>query len=169
MEVADAGTEEQAADQAEHGIAEVAVQKRHGAGRDAAGEAVAHDEVAAVPQLRHERVEAGEIVAVVGVADDDETAPCRRDAGPQRRAIAALRHRDDAGAARQRIFHRAVGRAVVGDQDLAGDAGAGEVVARLADAGGDRLGFIEARHQDGELDGAGLAAATRPPRLRMVA
>jgi hypothetical protein len=163
MEVADAGTEEHAADQAEHGVAEVAMQERHGAGRDAAGEAIAHDEVAAAPQLRQERIEAGEIIAVVGVADDDEPPACRRDAGAERGAIAALRHRDDAGAAGQGIFDRAVGRAVVGDQDLAGDAGTGEVVGRLADTGGDRFGLVEARHQDGEFDVATLRCSPGRP------
>ena len=72
---------EQPADAAEHRIAEITVQERHGAGRDAALEAVAHDQIAAVAQFRHEGLQAGKIVAVVGVAHDDETAPRRRDAG----------------------------------------------------------------------------------------
>ena len=163
MEIADAGAEEHPPDQAEHGIAEIAVQERHGAGRDAAGKAVAHHEVGAFAQLGEKQLEAGEIVAVVGVAHDDEAAARRGDPGPQRRAVAALGHRDDAGAARQRIFHRAVARAVVRDQDFAGDAGAGEEAMRLVDAGGDGLGLVEARHQDGELDVA--ACSLRDGRL----
>ena len=156
VEIADAGAEEHPPDQAEHGIAEIAVQERHGARRDAAGEAVAHHEVGAVAQPRQKQLEAGEVVAVVGVAHDDVAAARRRDPGPQRRPVAALGDGDDARAARQRIFHRSVARAVVGDQDFAGDAGAGEEALGLVDAGRDGLGLVEAGHQDRQLDVAAL-------------
>ena len=59
------------------GIAEIAVQGRHRAGRDAALEAVAHDEVGAGAQLVDERHRGGEVVAVVGVAHDDVAARAR--------------------------------------------------------------------------------------------
>src|SRR5581483_10648280 len=48
VEVADGRVEEPAADEAEHRVAEISVQRRHGAGADAAAEAIAHDEIGAV-------------------------------------------------------------------------------------------------------------------------
>ena len=57
----------------------------HGARLDAAGEAVAHDEVVAAAQRVDERAEVGEVVAVVGVAHDDE-APARPRRCPPRSA-----------------------------------------------------------------------------------
>ena len=65
MEIAARAAEEQAADRAEHRVAEIAVQRRHGARRDAAEEPVAHDELVAGPQLLDEPVETAEIIAVV--------------------------------------------------------------------------------------------------------
>ena len=51
MEVADGGAEEKPSDEGEDRVAEIAVQRRHGLLRDAAGEAVAHHEVVAVAEL----------------------------------------------------------------------------------------------------------------------
>ena len=56
------------------------MQRRHGAGRDATFESVAHDKVATVAQLFDERHERGEIVAVIGIPHDDEPPARRRDA-----------------------------------------------------------------------------------------
>ena len=114
--------EEQPAEKAQHRIAEIAVQRRHGAGLDAAREAIAHDQFGAVAQPRHEGVERGEIIAVVGVAHDDVAAAGRGDAAEQRRAVALCGDRHDARAERVGDLLRAVGAAIVGDQHLAGDA-----------------------------------------------
>ena len=92
------------------------MERRHGAGGDAAGEAVAHDELVAGAQRGDEGVEIGEIVAVVGVAHDDVLAAGRLDAAGEGRAVAADRDRDDAGAFGGRDRLAAVGRAVVGDE-----------------------------------------------------
>ena len=73
----------------------------------------------------------------------------------QRRAIAALGDRHQARAHAVGDLARAVGAAIVGDQHLAGDARAGQETLRLEDAGRQRLGLVEARHQDGELDRVG--------------
>ena len=51
VEVADLAAEEQPADEGEHRVAEVAVQRRHRARLDAALEAVAHHQVGALAQL----------------------------------------------------------------------------------------------------------------------
>ena len=55
----------------------------------------------------------------------------------------------------QRLGHalRAVGRAVVGDQHLAGNAGAAQEAHRLHDADLDGLRLVQARHHDGQFDG----------------
>ena len=81
--------EEEPAEEAQHRIAEIAVERRHGAGRDAAREAVAHHELVAGAQRCDEGIEIGEVVAVVGVAHDDVAAARRVDAAGERRAVAA--------------------------------------------------------------------------------
>ena len=132
MEVADRAAEEQPAEPGQHGVAEIPVQRRHGAGRDAALEAVAHDEIVAFPKPLDEGVEAGEVVAVVGVAHDDDSGRarprCRRRGG----AVAALGNSDDAGTEALGDLWRAVGAAIVGDEHLARDAGALEIARRLS-------------------------------------
>src|SRR3546814_18125245 len=52
----------------------------HRAGFDPALEAIAHHEVGAAAQSLDERFEILEVVAVVGVTHDDETAACGLDA-----------------------------------------------------------------------------------------
>jgi len=152
MEIAGADAEEQAAEIAEHRVAEITVQHRHGAGLDAAPETVAHHQLRPVAQARHEGVERAEIVAVVGVAHDDEAATGGGDAAQQGSSVTLLRDRHDARAHPARDLLRAVGAAVVGDQHLARDTGALEETLRLADAGGERLGLVEAGHQDGQFE-----------------
>ena len=137
------------------------MEEGHGAGRDAALEPVAHDQVGAVAQTLDQTVQAFEIIAVVGVAHDHEAAARRADPTDQRRAVAALRNGDDTGA--QGFGHglRTVGRAVVGDQHLAGDAAASQVAQGLADADFDRLRLVQAGHQYGQFKRRGLNAADR--------
>ena len=57
VEVADVGVEEQPAEEGQRGVADVAVQRWHGAVVDAAGETVAHHQVGAPAQRGEERVE----------------------------------------------------------------------------------------------------------------
>ena len=57
MEIAARAAEEDAADGGQHRVAEIAVQRRHRAGLDAAVETVAHHQVVAVAQLLDEAVE----------------------------------------------------------------------------------------------------------------
>jgi hypothetical protein len=102
VEVADRALEEQSADAAQDGIAKVLMQPWHGAGRDAALEPVAHDELGAPAQLRHEWTQVGKVVAVVGVAHDHVTATGGANSGLQRSAVAALRYAQHARAVRCR-------------------------------------------------------------------
>ena len=122
------------------------MQRRHGPGRDASLEAIADNEVATVSQLFDERHERGEVVAVVGIGHDDEPPARRRDPSHERAAVALGLDRHDARAPGLGDGLRAVCAAVVGDDDLAGDAVVGEAGAGFLDADGERLGLVEARH-----------------------
>ena len=126
------------------------MQRRHGAGRDAAFESVAHDEVATVTQLFDERHERGEVVAVIGIPHDDEPPARRRDPSHERASVALGLDRHDARPPGLGDGLRAVGAAVVGDDDLAGDTVVGEAGAGFLDADGERLGLVEARHHHAE-------------------
>ena len=153
MEVAHRGPEQKPANEAQHRIAQIAMQRRHGARTDAALEAVAHDQRIARAQLLQETLETAEVVAVVGVAHDDVAAARRGDAGDERRAVAALLDRDHARAGLGRERARVVARAVVRDEYFAVDAGALEEAARLLYAPADRGRLVQARHEDRELRG----------------
>jgi hypothetical protein len=63
------------------------------------------------------------------------------------------------------ISLRAVGAAIVGDQDFALDSRAVEIVACLADAGRESFGLVQARHQDGQLEVAGCLAFEFGPQM----
>jgi len=161
VEVADAAAEEHPPEERQHGVAEVAVQRGHGVARDPALEPVAHHELVAGAQAFHERADRGEVVAAVGVGHDDVAAARRLDAAHQRGAVPLLRDLDDARAGLLGERLRAVGAAVVGDEDLARGAGVREAGERGAYAGGDRLRLVEARHEHRDLDG-GLGHAGSP-------
>ena len=123
VEVADRDLEEQPADQREHRVAEVAVQRRHRTRRDAALEPVAHHQVGArraAPATN--AADVVECVAVVGVGHQHEPAAGGLDAAAQRGAVAAPRIGDHPGALGPGDLPGSVVRAVVGDQHLADDA-----------------------------------------------
>ncbi|KAK0332132.1 hypothetical protein LTR94_026128, partial [Friedmanniomyces endolithicus] len=166
VKIADRDAEEQPPDRRQHGIAEIAMQQRHRAGQDAALEPVAHHQLSAIAQCRDKGGKVAEVGAVVGIAHDD-VAPARGvDAAAQCPALARDRRMNDARARRLRDRDRPVGTAVVGHQHLARDAGTFEIANRLADAGRNRLGFVEARDQDRELDrGRGAVHRVRPSAL----
>src|SRR6266480_1045975 len=91
MEVADRRAEQQAPYEAEHRVAEIAMQQRHGALADAALEPVAHDQGVAFAQPCNKALQPTEVIAVVRVAHDDITAARGGDASGKRRPITALR------------------------------------------------------------------------------
>ena len=140
------------------------MQQRHGALLDAALEAVAHHEAMAGTQLFDEAFQPGEIVAVVRVPHDDVAAARRGDSARQRCAVAALGNLHEASPCSLRQSLRAVARAVVGDQHLAGNSRALEEAARLGDAGGHRGCLVEAGHENRQLDHA--SAPRRPQKKR---
>ena len=151
VEVADLAAEEQPADEAEHRVAEVLVQRRHRPGRDPAPEAVAHHQVRALAQFVNERHQVGEIVAVVGVAHDHVFAVGGDDPAHQGVAVTLVadRYHPGAGAGGQPLT--AVGAAVIGDQHLAADTAFGQESNSLADARRHGLCLVEARHDHGQL------------------
>src|SRR4029450_13635370 len=102
VEVTDRNREEKAPEEAQHGIAEPAVQEGHRAVLDAAREAVSHDEIGATAKRGNERLEVREVVAAVGVAGDDERAACGANAALQRPAVTPLGDPNDTRAARER-------------------------------------------------------------------
>ena len=152
MEVADGGFEKPAAHEAEDRVAEVAMQERHGSGSDAAGEAVAHDEVGAIAQFGEETWDVREVVAVVGVGHEDVLAARCGDAGVERCAVSASGHENETCAVRGCDGLRAVGGTVVGDDDFAGDVVVAEYGDRFIDTRGERLRLVEAGHHYGEFD-----------------
>src|SRR5580692_10818703 len=139
MEIPAWAVEKHAADGRQHGVAEIAVQRRHRARLDATPEAIAHDQRMTVAQLRDKRIDLAEIVAVVGIAHDHEPASCRADASQKGAAVAFGVDGYDASACRYRDYLRPVGAAVVSDQHLAFDAGAPQKMHGLCDAGRQRL------------------------------
>jgi len=152
VEIAHRKAEEQASQEAEHRVAQILVEERHGTRRDAAGEAVADDDVGAAAQLVYKETEVGEIVAVVGVAHHHIAAAGRFDAAEQRSPVAALGNTHDASAELRGDPRRSVGAAVVGDDDFACNGIGLQEGFRLPDAGGERSGLVQTGQQDSELN-----------------
>ena len=144
--------EKQAADEAQHWIAEITMQRRHRSGFDAAFEAIAHDQIRAVAQFFQERLQRIEVVTIVGIAHDNVSPARGGNSGYQGGAVAAGRHIDNPCSELAGNALGAVGAAVVGDDHLAGDAFALKECQPLFDAGGNGFGFIQARHHDRELE-----------------
>ncbi len=132
--IADAGLEEQIHHRGQPGIADVFVAPRHRARLDAATEAIAHHDVVAFAPFGHELRDGREIVTIVGVTHDDEAPARRGDARAQGVAITARAHANHSRAALFGDFERAVGRAVVGNDDFAANPRSLERFTRLIDA-----------------------------------
>ena len=162
VEVAERGAEEQLADAGEDRVADVAILPGHGAGLDLAGEAIAHDEVIAVAEFGDKGAEIGEVVAVVGVAHDEVAATGGGAGGVEGRAVATDGNVNDAGTVCECDRLRAVGRPVVAEDDLAGDARGREEALRFSEAERERLGFVEAGHDDGQFHAVSLHAVCEP-------
>src|SRR6202008_2168280 len=96
MEIPAGAVEEHAADGAQHGVAQIAVQRRHRTRLDATKEPIAHHQLIAGTKFRDEEIQAAEIVAVVGIPHNDVTAARCADTGQQGAAITLLGNRYDA-------------------------------------------------------------------------
>lgn len=153
MEIADADTEEQTADPAQDRIAQIPMERRHGPGSDPPLEAVAHDQIHALAQFVHKDLQAGKIVAVIGIAHDGILAARSSDTTQQGSAISFLRHIHHPGAQTAGYLLGSVRAAVVRYQHFTVDAGTLQIGLGLHDAGGQRLGFVQTGHQDSQFTG----------------
>src|SRR6266851_4216767 len=125
---------------------------------DASREAVADNKVITSAKAFDERPDLAEVVAVVGVAHDDEFAIRRLDAADERRAVALTRHIDDARTQLSCDDRRTVGAAVVGDDHLGRDPKLLGRTLRFLDAASDGFGLVEAGHDDRDFEGGARAA-----------
>jgi hypothetical protein len=126
------------------------MQRGHRSGAIFAEKPVSHDEVIALTKFQKKRGEIREVVTVVRVTEDDIAALCRGNAADERASIARSGDRNDSSAQLVGDVQRSVGTAVVRDDDLAGDLELPDGVVSLLNADPQRLGLIEARHDDRE-------------------
>ena len=100
VRVAHAGAEEEVEDPGEHRVPDVAVEPGHRAGLDAL-HAIAHHEVGALVELRHEARDVAEVVGEVGVGHHDVVALRGGEAGAVGAPVAAPRLVHHQGAGRR--------------------------------------------------------------------
>src|SRR5207249_2204573 len=131
-------------------VADVAVHPRHGAGLDAAFEAVAHDQLIALPEAVDKRIELAEIIGIVGVAHDDIATLGGGDAGLQGAAVTPAFHRHHACPMFEGDFAGTVAAAVIRHHHFAFHMKAIQTSASLVHAGADGAGFVQARHDHGD-------------------
>ena len=152
VRVAHPGSEEQVQHAGEHRVAHVAVVPRHRARMDVL-HPVAHHEIGPLIELRQEARDVVEVVGEVGVGHDDVIAARRREAGPVGTSVSAPVLEHDLRARRAGDVAAAVGRGVVHDDHLAGDARLRQRVAGTGHALGDVLRLVQARDDDRDADG----------------
>ncbi len=150
LAVADPEPGEQLQQERDRGRAHVAVAPRHGARRDAPGEAVADRHVVTLGQRLEQAAEVAEVVGIVAVAHHEPVAARLGESAAQRRSVASPGLVHDARPRRRGDVGRAVDRPVVNDHHLARGAGPFQPVLRLPDAHADRLLLVQARHDDGD-------------------
>jgi hypothetical protein len=135
------------------------MQERH---RSAARAPHPDDQIGVAPgQWPDQVADPAELVRRIGVRHDDDVSVGRRDPRQERAAVAGTRFRDDASACLPSGRARAIGRAVVDDEDLPPQPRRGQRGERLTDAGTDGVRLVEAWQHDGHADAAvaGRAAA----------
>src|SRR6202035_1036192 len=125
---------------------------RHRALLDPACEAVAHDQVVTEPQTLEDWRNLTEVVALVGVAHDDEATRRCRDTAPNRRAVSGFIDGDDLGSVGEGNLLRTIGAAVVRNQDLRAEIQLRDRSTGTVDTFADGLGLVQARHQDREFE-----------------
>jgi hypothetical protein len=136
----------------EERVADVAVQPRHRARLDVV-HPVADDHLGAVAQMLDEARDLPPVVGEVGVRHDDVAALRGREPGQVRAPVAAAGLRDDVRARLARQLGAAVVGVVVRDDDLALQPGILEHAQRLGHAPLDVPLLVEARDDDGHLEG----------------
>ena len=144
VSITDAGMKKQIQQRRQTGIANVLVVPRHRARFDLSGKTISHHHFAAFAPLRHKSRHFGEIIAIVGITHDDESAARRANSGLQRRAIPALRNWNHSCAMRLHNFDRAVRRTVVRNYHFAAQSSFLERFLRFLHANSNRIRFVQA-------------------------
>lgn len=156
MEIADGGVMETAGEARKDRVTDVAVQRRHRAGLDAASEAVAHDQVRTFAKFADHSDGIDEVIAAVRIGHDDILASCRLAPANQRRAVATLADWNDAGTECPGKGLAAVGRTVVGNDDLPGEAicipDLAQRFIRVRYAMREAFNLVQAGHDDRHVD-----------------
>ena len=165
MEIPERRAAQQFADARQQGVADAAPEKRHRAGVDPPGEAVAEHEVMPLAQLVQEDIERARIVLPVAVSENRVTTGRRLDAGDDRIAVSRPRLMHDPRSGRARHGSRTVATAVVHDHDFAGCLPAFQEPRRLAHAMRYRLLLVATEDKDRQLQ---LAGARREGGKRRV-
>ena len=122
-------------------------------GLDAASESISHDEVGSATKCFDEWAQVREVVAVIGVAHDDELALGVGDAGGECSAVSPNRNIDDTSTFGSGNVLRTISASVVCDHDLAIDAQTFDRRLCLADTHRKRFGLVEARKDNREFHG----------------
>ena len=146
MEIADRPAEENPPNGGQHRIAQIAMQGRHGARRNAALEAIAHHQIITIAQSGDEGIKRAEIIGIIAIAHDDITTACARNARNQRRAIAFFGHINHPRTKPARNGLAAIGTAIIRDQHLARNTTPRQVPKCLLDAGCQGFSLIKAGH-----------------------
>ena len=129
--------------------AEIAVQRRHGAGLDVACKSAAHDKIVTLFELLHEGLEQSEVVSQVAVAHNQILAANVWHSVNISPAQASLWNAQNAGPVRLGNFGRAIGGAV-DNQNLAAHAGITQALVAPLHKFADTDLFIQAWNHDGE-------------------
>src|SRR5215469_15283111 len=133
----------------------------HGPRLDAALKPVPYDQVISLSQFLDEGQKAREIVAIVGIAHDDVLAACVRTAIKEGCSIAPDWDMDDPGTTSPGNILRTIAGAVIANDNFPLNPALFEKTLSLSNAGFERFPFVQARHQDCQLDLRRLSARSR--------
>src|SRR2546428_1930686 len=149
--VSDICAEKQFQDSRKHGVADVFMMPSHRARFDFSFEAIAHHNfIAFAPfcaKARHLR----EIIAVIGIAHDDELSARLFNSLAQCMTVAPQRGMNNSGAVLLGDFDRTVSGSIIRDDDFAMNACFFEGSNGLVDAKCDGLRLVETRNNYGDL------------------
>src|SRR5689334_16070344 len=101
---------------------------------DAAPKAISHHQFCAVPKLFDEAWNVAEVIAIVGIAHDNEPAACSGNSTHQSAAIASFTDGNDPRPEIFGDFNGSIGAAVVGNDDFTRDTSLRNRCLRLANA-----------------------------------
>ena len=146
----DGAPKQEIQDSRHQGIAKVTVQPRHGARPDAAPESIAHDQVVSLPQTLDEELHMTEVIRVVGVAHNDESAVSSRNSCLQGVTISASFHLNDPGPMRPGNLGGAVRTSVVSDDYLALDFGPPQGLPGFVHTTANSACFVQTGHDYGD-------------------